>query len=85
VATSGTAERGAHIVNPHTGRPAAELASVTVAGPRLTSADAYATAAFAMGPGAREWVETLDGYEALAITPDGARWQTSGFGAYAAS
>ena len=51
----------------------------------VTSADAYATAAFAMGPGAREWVETLDGYEALAITPDGARWQTSGFAAYAAS
>jgi thiamine biosynthesis lipoprotein len=85
VATSGTAERGAHIINPHTGRPAAELASVTVAGPRVTSADAYATAAFAMGPAAREWVETLDGYEALAIAPDGARWQTSGFAAYAAS
>jgi FAD:protein FMN transferase len=85
VATSGTAERGAHIINPHTGRPAAELASVTVTGPRVTSADAYATAAFAMGPAAREWVETLDGYEALAIAPDGARWQTSGFAAYAAS
>ncbi len=67
-------------------RPAAaELASVTVAGPRVTSADAYATAAFAMGPAAREWVETLDGYEALAIAPDGARWQTSGFAAYAVS
>ena len=33
VATSGTAERGAHIVNPRTGRPATELASVTVIGP----------------------------------------------------
>ncbi len=80
VATSGTAERGAHIINPRTGRPAAELASVTVVGPRVTSADAYATAAFAMGGTAREWVGSLDGYEALGITPDGAAWQTSGFG-----
>ena len=69
VATSGTAERGAHIVNPHTGQPAADLASVTVTGPRAATADAYATAAFAMGPAARDWVESLDGYEALGIRP----------------
>jgi thiamine biosynthesis lipoprotein len=83
VATSGTAERGAHIVDPVAGRPAAGLASVTVAGPCLTQADAYATAAFAMGPDrAREWTESLDGYEAFAILPDGTTWRTSGFGAY---
>jgi FAD:protein FMN transferase len=45
-------------------------------------ADAYATAAFAMGPAAREWVEHRGGYEALGIAPDGTRWQTSGFSAY---
>jgi thiamine biosynthesis lipoprotein len=83
VATSGTAERGPHIINPHTGRPATDLASVTVVGPRVTSADAYATAAFAMGPAAREWVESLDGYEAFAVAPDGSRWQTPGLAAYA--
>jgi thiamine biosynthesis lipoprotein len=83
VATSGTAERGAHIIDPVAGRPAAGLASVTVAGPGLTLADAYATAAFAMGPDrAREWTESLDGYEAFAILPDGTTWRTSGFGAY---
>lgn len=83
VATSGTAERGAHIIDPVSGRPAAGLASVTVAGPSLTLADAYATAAFAMGPDrAREWTESLDGYEAFAILPDGSAWQTRGFGAY---
>jgi len=82
VATSGTAERGAHIVNPRTGRPATELASVTVIGPRVATADAYATAAFAMGRAAREWVESLEGYEALGIAPDGATWQTGGLGAY---
>lgn len=80
VATSGTAERGAHIVNPHTGRAAAGLASVTMIGPSLALADACATAAFAMGTGiAREWAESLDGYEAYAITEVGETWQTSGF------
>src|SRR5579864_2439094 len=82
VATSGVAERGPHIINPHTGQPATALASVTVVGTRLAAVDAYATAAFAMGPQARDWVESLDGYEALAIAPDGAAWQTTGFGAY---
>ena len=52
VATSGVAERGPHIINPHTGRPAAGLASITVVGPGLALTDAYATAAFAMGPAA---------------------------------
>ncbi len=84
VATSGTAERGAHIVNPRTGRPATELASVTVVGPRISTADAYATAAFAMGGAARDWAESLDGYEVFAVAPDGATWQTSGFAAYTA-
>jgi FAD:protein FMN transferase len=82
VATSGTAERGHHIIDPHTGRPARELASVTVIGPRITAADAYATAAFAMGARARAWVESLDGYEAFAITATGASWQTSRFRTY---
>jgi thiamine biosynthesis lipoprotein len=85
VATSGVAERGAHIVNPHTGQPAAGLASLTVVGARLAATDAYATAAFAMGPAARDWVEGLDGYEAFAITPGGQVWQTSGFRVYLAS
>jgi thiamine biosynthesis lipoprotein len=80
VATSGIAERGAHIIDPHLGRPATGLASITVVGPSLALADAYATAAFAMGPArAREWTESLPGYEAYAITEDGDTWQTSGF------
>jgi FAD:protein FMN transferase len=80
VATSGTAERGAHITDPHTGRPASGLASLTMIGPSLTLADACATAAFAMGPAlARDWTESLDGYEAFAITETGDTWQTPGF------
>jgi len=80
VATSGTAERGAHIIDPHTGRPATGLASLTVTGPSLALADAYATAAVAMGPDrASDWTESLEGYEAFAITDTGETWQTSGF------
>ncbi|TXS80371.1 MULTISPECIES: FAD:protein FMN transferase [unclassified Streptomyces] len=79
VATSGTAERGAHILDPHDSTRATAFASLTVIGPRLTTTDAYATAAFARGEGARDWVESLDGYEALAVLPDGRMWQTSGF------
>lgn len=86
VATSGTAERGPHIVDPVAGRPAAGLASLTVAGPSLAFADAYATAAFAMGDAlARDWAESLEGYEAFAITDDGATWQTGGFSRYIAA
>ena len=80
VATSGTAERGSHIVNPVDGCPASGLASLTVAGPSLALADACATAAFAMGPElAREWTESLEHHEAFAITTAGEAWQTTGF------
>jgi FAD:protein FMN transferase len=53
-----------------------------VIGPGLTLTDAYATAAFAMGSAARDWLETLEGYEAFAITSHGASWQTSNLHAY---
>jgi thiamine biosynthesis lipoprotein len=49
VATSGAYERGEHVLDPHTGRPPRGVLSVTVVGPDLATADAYATAAFAMG------------------------------------
>ncbi|MFF2367234.1 FAD:protein FMN transferase [Streptomyces sp. NPDC058122] len=70
VATSGTAERGAHIVDPRTGKPAVtDLVAVTVVAPRLTWADAWATAAFAMGSRASlDWLESLPDVEALLIT-----------------
>ncbi|MFJ7076549.1 FAD:protein FMN transferase [Streptomyces sp. NPDC098781] len=70
VATSGTAERGTHIVDPRTGRSAVtDLVAVTVVAPRLTWADCWATAAFAMGSrqGLR-WLESLPEVEALLIT-----------------
>ncbi|MGW3949805.1 FAD:protein FMN transferase [Streptomyces sp. NPDC004752] len=70
VATSGTAERGAHIVDPRTGRTAVtDLVAVTVIAPRLTWADCWATAAFAMGSRAGlDWLESVPDVEALLIT-----------------
>ena len=70
VATSGGYERGDHIVDPHTGRPARDLLSMTVVGPSLTYADAYSTAAFAMGLDGPAWVHGHEGYGAYAITAD---------------
>lgn len=79
VATSGTAERGGHILDPRTGRPAACLASVTLVGRHLTDVDALATAAFAMGDAARAWAEARPGIEALGVTPEGGLWWTPAF------
>jgi thiamine biosynthesis lipoprotein len=79
VATSGEYERGAHIVDPHTGRPPAGLLSVTVVGPDPALADAYATAAFAMGADGPAWTATLDGYDAMCITSDRRVLSTPGF------
>ena len=71
VATSGTAARGLHLWDGHTGRASDALASMTVVGPHLTWADAFATAAFVMGLDGVDWVAKFDGYRALAITSAG--------------
>ncbi len=71
LATSGTAHRGEHIVDPASGRPTARLASVTVVGPSLLWADVLATAAFVRGEGAFELVAAQDGYEVLVVALDG--------------
>ncbi len=67
VATSGAYERGAHVIDPRTRRPARGARSVTVVGPDLGTADAYATAAFAMGAAGPAWTAGLDGYEAMTV------------------
>lgn len=79
VATSGEYERGAHIVDPHTGRRPTGLLSVTIVGPDLATADAYATAAFAMGADGPAWTASLTGYDALCITSDHRVLSTPGF------
>lgn len=77
VATSGTAERGEHLWDGRSGDRARGWASLTVVGPHLTWADAFATAAFAMGAAGVDWVARHDGYTAIAIGLDG-RVVTSG-------
>ncbi|HEX7613055.1 MAG TPA: FAD:protein FMN transferase [Candidatus Limnocylindrales bacterium] len=70
VATSGAYERGEHIRNPLTGRAPEGLVSVTIVGPSLTLADAYATAAFAMGSSGLAWVAALPGFAGCGVTTD---------------
>jgi FAD:protein FMN transferase len=79
VATSGTYERGHHVVDPHRGAPATALRSVTVVGDDLGLADAYATAALAMGRAGLDWLARLDGYESGVVTEDGQAYRSAGF------
>ena len=79
IATSGAYARGDHVVDPHTGRPPSAVLSVTVVGRELATADAYATAAFAMGERGPAWTARLDGYEAMTILADGRVLKTMGF------
>lgn len=78
VATSGTAERGGHVFDPHTGQPALDLASVTLVGADLATTDALATAALARGLAAPDWLAVLPGIEALVVDATGMVWSTSG-------
>lgn len=82
VATSGSVHRGTHIIDPHTGVPADSLHAVTVIGPDLMWADVYATAAMARGLKALEWLDDLDGFEALAVEPSGLLRATMGLAAW---
>jgi thiamine biosynthesis lipoprotein len=84
VATSGTAERGHHISDGRSGAVADELLSLTVAGPELARADAYATAAFAMGSEGLRWVDALPGYAAAGISHDARLITTRGLARYRA-
>ncbi|HEY5981322.1 MAG TPA: FAD:protein FMN transferase [Microlunatus sp.] len=71
VATSGTARRGAHLYDARTGRPVEGVASVTVIGPELTWADIDATAAFAQGTEAADWLRGRPGRTGLVVWADG--------------
>jgi thiamine biosynthesis lipoprotein len=79
IATSGTYVRGAHIFDPHAGAAPSGLLSVTIVGPDVATADAYATAAFAMGAArAGHFCAGLDGYDAVLIRDDGTVLTTPG-------
>jgi len=82
IATSGTAERGNHIYDPHTAQAATAIASITVVGPTIYDADRFATAAFAMGKSGAGFIESLPLFEAYAIDHAGIATMTSGFHTY---
>lgn len=81
VATSGTAHRGPHVLDPFTGRPPDGIASVTVVGPSLLWADVWATAAFARGVGATDWLRSRRGCTGLVVHTDGSTRATQASGA----
>jgi FAD:protein FMN transferase len=81
VATSGTYEKGEHILDPHSGQPANALLSFTVVGRDILQADVYATAGLAMGVSGLEFVSRTTGYEAYAIDNQLRAGYTAGFSA----
>ncbi|MCZ9338846.1 FAD:protein FMN transferase, partial [Streptomyces sp. TRM76130] len=70
VATSARYERGDHILDGRTGRPATGLLSLTVVAPTLTEADPVATAAFALGREGVGWAAARAGCEVFAVDAD---------------
>ena len=79
VATSGSYERGPHLIDPSSGVPAAGAASASVTGPDLGLADALATSLAVAGPAGLDFLEAIAGYEGLTIGFDGAGRSTPGF------
>ncbi|HEX6489433.1 MAG TPA: FAD:protein FMN transferase [Candidatus Dormibacteraeota bacterium] len=79
VATSGTYEKGPHLIDPRSGRPADGWLSFTVVGPDIVAADVFATAGFVMGADGLEFVASRPGYDAYAIDRDLVGSWTSGF------
>jgi FAD:protein FMN transferase len=84
IATSGTYERGEHLVDPFSGRSGARASSASVVGPDLGVADALATALAVAG---RDFLELLEGvpdYEGLSLESDGS-WRCTAKFPFAAS
>jgi thiamine biosynthesis lipoprotein len=79
VATSGSAERGPHLIDPHSGHPRAQFASASVTGPSLGTCDALATALVVAGNEGFRFIDGLDGYEAFTIGHDGSTFASSSF------
>lgn len=77
VATSGSYERGPHLIDPFTGQPAGRTVSATITGPSLALADALATAMAAGGDEVFGIVAGLDGYAGYLIRTDGSEAHTS--------
>ncbi|QPE05630.1 FAD:protein FMN transferase [Microbacterium schleiferi] len=75
VATSGTAERGTHIVDPRSGRPATGVRSATVVADSLAEADLWATVGVVAGDDL-SWMPGAATRSGLTVSDDGRvrRW-----------
>lgn len=78
IATSGSYERGLHLLDPRSGLLSREVASATVTGPSLAIADALATALAVGGDAVWDRVVDLEGFEAYMIRPDGSEVASAG-------
>lgn len=78
VATSGSAHRGDHLLDPRTGRVPAGVASVTVVADALTEADIDATAAYVLGVDAVRWLQRRRIRSALVVWADGSTTSVAG-------
>jgi FAD:protein FMN transferase len=78
VATSGLYERGTHVTDGRTGRAAITWRSITVLSPDLSTADAIATAAMAMGETGAAWAAARVGCEVAAVDAAGRLTTTRG-------
>jgi FAD:protein FMN transferase len=79
VATSGSYERGLHVLDPSTLEPAQALLAATVVGPDLAFVDALATGLYASGGQALARVAGLRGYSGLIVDSSGVVRTTPGF------
>jgi FAD:protein FMN transferase len=79
VATSGAYARGEHVLDPHTRRPPEGVLSVTVIRRELATADAFATAAFAMRTKGPAWRARRRGFDASTLLADGRSLRTRRF------
>jgi thiamine biosynthesis lipoprotein len=70
VATSGAYERGTHIRDPHSGATPTGVLSVTIVDADIATADAYATAVYAMGPAGADWCARQFDLAAMVILAD---------------
>lgn len=80
LATSGTSQRGWHLLDGRTGRHADGLRQVSVIAPSLTDADVWATTGFALGTEGEGWLAGRPDAAALVVRADGS---TSRVGSWA--
>ncbi|PNG19961.1 FAD:protein FMN transferase [Streptomyces cahuitamycinicus] len=79
LATSARYERGDHILDGRTGRPATGLLGMTVVAPTLTEADTVATAAFALGVEGVAWAAAREHCEVFAVDAGRRVLRSAGF------